>query len=269
MAVWSETNVIEVSEHKRIDSEFYHPKYISSEEKVKSVKNVTQLGNLGTFLIGPFGSAFHVNNYDPDSNYRYIRGKDVKPFQLLDDDNVYMPEEDFERLIKYQVFPEDLLISVVGTIGNVAIVPENQRGIFSCKSTIFRNSSVDAYYLLAYLNSKYGKDCLMRRQRGAIQAGLNKDDLKTVPVPLFSADQHEEIGNKVRRALRLSIKSKFLYNQAQDLLNQEIGLDQLKLEKPKSYEAAFSEVVGNGRIDADYYQTQFVQQEKHLTTLNT
>ena len=269
MAVWSITNTVEISKNKRFDSEFFHPNYLTSEKKVINTGATKELGELGRFLIGPFGSAFHVSNYDSTSEYRYIRGKDVKPFTLLDDDNVYMPVKDYDRLVNYAVTPNDLLISVVGTLGNVAIVPQNIKGIFSCKSTVFRDSTVDPYYLLAYFNSKYGRDCLLRRQRGAIQAGLNKDDLKTVPVPIFSSNEHTAIGGLIRNALNLVDKSKSLYYQAQKILEKELGLDQLILKKTKSYETSFSEVVRNSRADADYYQSHFKQLSHHIKTIPT
>lgn len=266
MAVWSETSIANISISKRMDSEYFHPEYISAESIVLR-NNTKTLKMLGQFLIGPFGSAFHVTNYDPNSQFRYIRGKDVKPFQLLDDDSVYMPPKDYERLSKYAVKKNDLLISVVGTLGNVAVVPEGLKGIFSCKSTIFRDSSVDPYFLLAYFNSKYGRNCLLRRQRGAIQAGLNKDDLQQVPVPIYNSKLHIEIGLLVRTALEKNKLSKSLYTQAEKLLEKELGFDQLVLEKPKSYETNFSEVMNGGRIDADYFQLQFKQQAKHLETI--
>lgn len=250
MAVWSVTSKKEITENHRIDSEYFRPFYLEAEEKVLAIEN-KRLGQIGQFLIGPFGSAFHVSNYDPTSPYRYIRGKDVKPFTLLDEDSVYMPEKDFIRLEKYAVMSDDLLISVVGTLGNVAIVPSEVKGIFSCKSTIFRNSKMDPYYLLAYFNSKYGRDCLLRRQRGAVQTGLNKDDLKTVPVPIF--DEEFEIGELVRQALSKSNMSKQLYAEAQQLLEEELGLNALVLEKPKSYESSFSKVVSSSRGDADFH----------------
>lgn len=252
MAVWSETSIANISTSKRIDSEYFHPEYISAEAIVLRNKTKT-LKMLGRFLIGPFGSAFHVTNYDLNSPFRYIRGKDVKPFQLLDDDSVYMPPKDYERLSKYAVKTNDLLISVVGTLGNVAVVPDDLRGIFSCKSTIFRDSSVDPYFLLAYFNSKYGRNCLLRRQRGAIQAGLNRDDLEQVPVPIFNSRLQTEIGLLVRTALEKNKLSKTLYTQAQELLEKELGLNQLVLEKPKNYETSFSEVINGGRIDGEFH----------------
>lgn len=252
MAIWSITTAVEISKNKRFDSEFFHPNYLASENKVVHALIVKRLGELGHFVIGPFGSAFHVSNYDSNSKYRYIRGKDVKPFALLDDDSVYMPENDYNRLIKYAVIPNDLLISVVGTLGNVAIVPKEIKGIFSCKSTIFRDSTIDPYYLLAYFNCKYGHDCLLRRQRGAIQAGLNKDDLKTIPVPIYPKEQ-KFISNLIYNSLVLLDKSKSLYAQAQKILEKELGLDKLVLKKVKSYETNFSEVLINNRADAQFY----------------
>ena len=83
MAVWSEVKTSDIFDSKRIDGEFYHPNYIKSENIVLRSKSVTNLGKIGDFLIGPFGSAFHVSNYDNTSPYRYVRGKDVKPFALL------------------------------------------------------------------------------------------------------------------------------------------------------------------------------------------
>ncbi len=256
--------MVEITESKRIDSEFFDPKYLHYEATVNSYHVVQPLGQLGQFLIGPFGSAFKVSNYDPDSHYRYIRGKDVKPFRLKDDDSVYMPFEDFHRLSKYAVQEGDLLFSVVGTLGNVAIVPAGTEGIFSCKSTIFRNGTVDPYYLLAYFNSKYGRECLLRRQRGAIQTGLNKEDLKTVPVPILPDRTQEKIGGKVLEALNLVDHSHTLYQRATERLEAALGLGELRLPQPRSYRASFQEVVGSQRMDGEHFTPRFTQLEELL-----
>ena len=75
------------------------------------------------FLIGPFGSQFLVENYEETSPYRYVRGKDVKPFFVMDDDNNYIPKSDYLRLAKYELFRNDILVSVVGTLGNAECIP--------------------------------------------------------------------------------------------------------------------------------------------------
>lgn len=148
MAVWTSPQLIETYLNRRIDSEFFDPAYIEAENATLRC-NTENLGRLGYFVPGPFGSAFHVQNYDFKSPYRYIRGRDIKPFFLLDDDNRYVPEADFNRLVKYSVLPQDLMISVVGTLGNVSICTEDDTpAVFSCKSTIFRSKDADPYFLL-------------------------------------------------------------------------------------------------------------------------
>ena len=63
----------------------------------------------------------------------------------------------------------DILISVVGTPGYATIVDSSiLPAIFSCKSTAFRTNSIDPYYFIAYLNSKYGQAFLQRSIRGAL-----------------------------------------------------------------------------------------------------
>ena len=129
---------------------------------------------------------------------------------------------------------------------------------------MLRNSKIDTYYLLAYLNSEYGKHCLLRRQRGAVQTGLNKDDLKTVPIPIFSSDSEKKIGRTVKKALTLTTQSEHMYFQAQKIIEQELGLDNLSLDKSVGYETKLSEILSAFRMDAQCYNPDFLSYEKYL-----
>lgn len=257
MAVWTQPRLIETYLNRRIDSEFFDPAYIKAETETLKCQ-IERLGRLGSFVPGPFGSAFHVQNYDFKSSYRYIRGRDVKPFFLLDDDDRYIPESDFNRLTKYSVLPQDLMISVVGTLGNVSICTEDDTpAIFSCKSTIFRVGKIDPYYLLAYLNCHYGRMCLLRRQRGAVQTGLNIEDLRAVPVPRFKEGIESQISSFVKSSHLAAKKAKASYTQAQQILESELGLDKLHFDKPVGYTARFSELELSRRFDSEHYYPAF------------
>lgn len=264
MAVWSLSRLTAIRSNCRVDSEFFRPEYLLTESSVRDCECI-ELGQLGGFVPGPFGSAFRVRNYDFKSPYRYIRGKDVKPFFLLNDDNRYLPVADFHRLRQYEVLRDDLMISVVGTLGNVAIcTDEDVPAMFSCKSTLFRSKQADPYFLLAYLNSAPGLLCMLRRQRGAIQAGLNMEDLRTIPVPRFGDEIEMEIAADVRAAHRNLIASRQTYEAAQQLLESALGLDKLSLQRPMGYIANFSEAFVFRRFDADYFQTPYRQIDEHL-----
>jgi len=269
MAVWSFPSLQGVRSTRRADSEFFRPEYLLAENRIRACSFI-ELGRIGNFVSGPFGSAFHVQNYDFRSPYRYIRGRDVKPFFLLNDDNRYLPASHFYRLQQYEVRNNDLMISVVGTLGNVAICTEEEvPAMFSCKSTLFRSNEADPYFLLAYLNSAPGQLCLLRRQRGAIQGGLNIEDLRTIPVPRFGKENEEVIAATVRSAHRNVIVSRKKYEAAQQMLESELGLNKLTFLKPVGYTANFSEALISRRIDADYFQTRFRLIDHHLNKYST
>ena len=269
MAVWNLTTLRDIRATRRIDPEYFRPEYVAAEGRVRAC-NGDDLGQLGGFVPGPFGSAFHVDNYNSKSTYRYIRGRDVKPFFLLSDKNRYIPKSDFKRLGKYEVQNDDLMISVVGTLGNVAVCTEKDTpAIFSCKSTLLRARRADPYFLLAYLNSATGQLCLLRRQRGAIQTGLNMEDLRTTPVPRFEAEIEEDIAENIRTAHRHLFVSRDAYKSAQQLLEAELGLDKLMFQKPVGYTAQLSDLETAHRFDAQHYQPRFKQLTDHLSAFPT
>ena len=135
------------------------------------------------------------------SDYRYVRGQDVKPFVLQDDSPRYMTKEDYIRLNKYALSTNDILISVVGTLGNACIVQKEEiPAIFSCKSTVIKAKRVDPFYLLSYLNSKYGKTLLLRKEKRGNSKGLNLEDLRTLKVPLFSKEFYKIVEVCIKKA---------------------------------------------------------------------
>lgn len=257
-AVWSAIGYAKLPSDSRLDSEYYQPEYLKLDDLLVG-KTMKQWGELkGNFIVGPFGSSFTVDNYVENSPYRYVRGKDVKPFFLRDDDNAYMPKNDFERLDRYALQAGDLLISVVGTLGNVSIVEDDiGRAIFSCKSTAYRSLDIDPYYLCTYLNSRIGQAYLGRKPRGALQTGLNLDDLKTIPIYLPSHDLQNVIGDLVRASRSKWKESDTLYTQAETLLMTELGLDTLDLTPQRTYVQTASQAWTANRLDAEYFQPKY------------
>lgn len=245
---------------KRLDAEYYQPEYLEFEKRIKSSSYKLWRDIEGRFITGPFGSEFNVENYITDGKYRYIRGRDVKEFFLLDNDNVYIPERDFERLRKYSLNVGDILISVVGTLGDTAIVyQDNLPAIFSCKGTAFRTKAINPYYFLAYLNSKYGSGFLERSVRGTVQTGLNINDLKDLPVYIPPEQQQSAIGSIAIQAKTELENSKSLYSQAENLLLEELGLKNFEVENELWSVVKLSEVKKVKRIDAEYFQPKYEQ----------
>lgn len=241
----------------RIDAEYYQKKFLQYEDTVRKHQYL-QLSKIADFLIGPFGSAYDTSSYVDQSDYRYIRGQDVKPFLLQDVSPRYMAENDYVRLKKYALNTNDILVSVVGTLGNACIVQEHEvPAIFSCKSTAIKVKQVNPFYLLSYLNSNYGKSLLLRKERGAIQKGLNLDDLKTLDVPIFSDKLSQKTEELIMYALDRMGKAKQSYAEAEKHL--EVILGSLKTNPSKNYSIKMlaDSFLSSGRLDAEYYQPKY------------
>lgn len=241
----------------RIDAEYYQKKYLEYQDIINR-HDVLPLFKVADFLIGPFGSAYDTSSYVEQSDYRYIRGQDVKPFLLQDTSPRYMADSDFFRLKKYALSSNDILVSVVGTLGNACIIQNHEiPAIFSCKSTAIKSTGINPFYLLCYLNSKYGKSLLLRKERGAIQKGLNLDDLKTLDTPMFSDLFSECIEMCVNKAFDCIRQAKCNYRDATKQIEEIVGQEQELPEINCSTKTISESFSSTGRLDAEFYQEKY------------
>jgi restriction endonuclease S subunit len=241
----------------RIDAEYYRTEILKNI-KLLDKKDNTVLSDLASFVIGPFGSTVTVDQYVPCSNFRYVRNKDINDFHISDDEQAYIPEQVYRALPQFHIRENDLLMTVVGTLGKVAIATKkNVSSIFSCKSTIVRAKKIDPFYLLAYLNSNVGQLFALRGVRGAIQQGLNLSDLKEIKVFLPSEDFQKTIRTIVSEAFVFTAEARNLYTQAEQILLSELNLLNWKSKHWISFVKNFSDTQSADRMDAEHFQPMY------------
>ncbi len=253
----SEARLHQLEATARIDSEFYERELIALDSKLQKA-NTPTLSGLCRFVAGPFGSEFLVENYIKDGQFRYIRGKDVKPFFIEEDDNVYIPQSDFERLSEYSLQEGDILLSVVGTLGNASIVTQdNIPAIFSCKSTVLRCHTENPWFLITYLNSSIGQKLMLRRARGAVQTGLNLPDIRALFVPSLGERLKTAIGDCAKLSNSKVKEARKHQAQSEETLLRVLGLEGWEPPEPLTYTRSASEVLPERRLDSEYYRPRF------------
>lgn len=179
-------------------------------------------------------------------------------FLLQDTSPRYMADSDFFRLKKYALSSNDILVSVVGTLGNACIIQNHEiPAIFSCKSTAIKSTGINPFYLLCYLNSKYGKSLLLRKERGAIQKGLNLYDIKTLDTPMFSDLFSECIEMCVNRSFDCIRQAKCNYRDATKQIEEIVGQEQELPEINCSTKTISESFSSTGRLDAEFYQEKY------------
>ena len=254
MAVWSETFISETIDQNRIDSEFYRPYNIELFNKLIECNHV-KLKRIAYITDGIHDSPDVVNS----GGVQYISAKCVKNNEFITDNCIYISETQNQKNPRTQLQSRDVIITTVGTIGNVAVVDETllpsncdrHVGIIRCN-----DPNISPYYLSTFLNSKYGIFQSIRESAGNVQLNLYIKNIGNILIPRNKSVE-KSVDTLTKKSYQKRKQSKTLYTQAQELLENELGLNPLVLERHKSYETNFSELVKFHRMDGEFYDTKY------------
>ncbi len=239
----------------RLDAEYYQPEYLEFSKKLVNVGEIL-LGEIAFITDGQHG--YHV--IDPESNIRHITAKNVVSWLVNDNDAEKLSKLTNDRNKRSILEEGDLLISTAGTTGEIglvtnAILPANIDQDVA-RIHVLDRKSLNPYFLVAFLNSKYGQFQLLRQITGQIQTHISLDKLKNnvfIPIPKWQ----DEIVFVVREAIRAVENSTSLYSQAENLLLEELGLKDFKSEDDLFNVVNLSDVKSAGRMDAEYFQPKY------------
>jgi restriction endonuclease S subunit len=242
----------------RLDAEFYRPRFLALEQQLDAVVGVRPLAELCNITDG---NHFAISDhFMSEGIYRYLRGQDLSDFflQRADESPVYIPEEVFRELESSHMYPLDVLLSIVGTIGAVGIIPPDWPVVTgSCKLAVLRAKTIDPYYLAAFWAGRYGQFQAERNTRGTVQMGLVLDDLPHLRVYTPSSDVQAEVSTLVQKAYESISESKHLYRQAEQLLLDELGLHTLELPDALHHKANLADTLVAQRLDTDYFEKRY------------
>ncbi len=118
----------------------------------------------------------------------------------------YITQEKYEMLKQYTVYPGDLLITIMGTLGRSAVVPTDISCAINTKhlACITLNKQLANPYFVSYsiVNDPYVLQQLRGRTRGAIMDGLNLTLIKELKIklpPICLQDKFVNIYNQVEQ----------------------------------------------------------------------
>ena len=161
------------------------------------------------------GYAFKSDKY-VDSGIRVIRITNVQKGFIEDNSPAFYPITEKENIKDYELYENDLLISLTGNVGRVAQLSKemlpaalNQRvGCIRIK-----DNNLLISYLFTYLNSdKFESDCVFSA-RGIAQKNMSTEWLKKYLIPLPSIEEQKKM------ALELEKCSKLISKYQKQLLN--------------------------------------------------
>lgn len=276
MAEWNTISSSELVETYRYDAEYWREIYIENLEIVRR----TQQNDLDTSFLRKVvkkvtGSAFYPSFVGYYSN-------DGMPFlRVADLGNLFLKQNNLVRIspsvIKSHhqvstISPGDIVIAKGGSIGGACIVTNDFGESAVCRDVIAVLTDpdlLDPYYLSVFLNTKFGQLQLERNKSQQVQAHLTFPAVEKLEIAFPKPEIQAEIRKIALLAYNTSNEAKAYYAQAQHLLESELGLDNLRFQKPVGYTARFSTIglsdtFNAGRIDAQCFAPNAVFYETWL-----
>jgi len=137
----------------------------------------------------------------------------------------YIDQDKFNEMKRFEVHPGDLIMSCSGTIGKVAIIPDNvKRGVINQALLKFtpKKDSITATYLKYLMESRSFLDAISENSGGsAIQNVASVKILKTINVDIPSPTEQDYIVAQIDSA---NEKINTLRRQYSDKLHQLLNL---------------------------------------------
>ena len=155
---------------------------------------IFNFGEICKFVRGPFGGSLKKSIFK-ESGFAVYEQKHAI-YDRFDNVRYFVDEEKFNEMKRFELNSGDLIMSCSGTIGKIAIVPDNiQRGIINQALLILSpNNKVLNIFLKLWLQSENFQDSLKKYTKGAaIKNVVSVKILKNIEIPLPPLPQQRQV----------------------------------------------------------------------------
>jgi len=282
MATFSAVSLSNI-EYVRLDADFYRPHYLEDAklwQRIGDKIGAVRLSHLITTPVRTGRTPSERRLLIDDVQVTFVKTDGVREGTINFESAGILPNRVLNR--SDIIDPDSVVMTIIGAtpdiVGRAAIIRANDPVCVTNQNVavIKTNDKCDPYFLLAYLQTKLGRNQVWRHSRRTGQVNLNCREVERIIVPLFIPEIQRQIGNQIRRALAAADDAVRLVHDAQRLLEDEIGIIGGDGGGLVFSCATASTAFDAGRIDAEYFNPHFsaVRQQvfdfKHgFTSLNS
>lgn len=242
----------ELERTARLDAEYFRKDFIRTA-KILAVRQNRHVADLAKISDG---NHFSISDQFVEIGVPYYRGQDVTGRFFVDAAApIHITPEAYaqKHMVRSHLQQGDVLLSIIGTIGELSLVASDQPATCSCKLAILRPKDVLPEFLAVFLRSEHGQNQIERLTRGALQKGLILEDMDQLWVPMVSADFERRIARTVQAAKHQQDLVEAVQTQASQALTAALGLADWTPPEPLTYAAKASDALAAGRLDARFF----------------
>lgn len=241
----------------RLESDFW----IKEKSQFNSVK--------GTIVeaFSQYGTSKELN--EDGNGYPILRLNEFDSF-FIHEPAKYCDIIDAETFNSLKLKKDDVLICRTNGnpkyVGKAALVPQDYEYAFA--SYLYRIRPqldiINSATLVAYLNSKYGRSEIERLSLVGNQANFSPAKFRQIEIPILDKKLQQIISESINIAYLKLQEAKDIYLRAETILIEELGFSTWKPSHEQIAIRTLQEAKNAERIDAEYYQPQYVEISKLL-----
>lgn len=153
-----------------------------------------KLGDICGFVRGPFGGSLKKSNFKPDGYAVYEQQHAI--YDQFEKIRYFIDDDKFNEMKRFELNPGDLIMSCSGTMGKIAIVPENvKKGIINqALLKLSPSKKVSSIFLKLWMQSESFQNSLKEYAGGAaIQNIASVAILKNIEISLPPLPEQQRI----------------------------------------------------------------------------
>jgi hypothetical protein len=239
----------------RIDSGYYDREALEAESTIKK-QRWCQLSAVAS-RVESFGAYALTNLFTyVDDGIPFLRCLNIRNGFTDFSDVLYITPKTNKLLIKSEVKPGMVLLTMSGSVGNATVaLPEWRYPINSNQdlAKITTKPDCNPYYLAAFLNSRFGQIQMRRLPVGSVQQHILLWMIERLIVPRFTPNYEKRVAKLAERAFDINLKSRQLLDKADEILLQCLELNNWNPPEPLTYSQRASVVFAARRCDAEFF----------------
>src|SRR3989338_5378719 len=254
---------------KRLDAEYYQPEYLQIRDLVsKRNLNAKSLAGLISRQVVTGSTPKIREPKGDDTDIYFIKTDTVRDGQVVFEEADRLPAK--QNIQNSAPKGGDVLVTIIGAtfdiVGRSAMVfPHYPKMNINQNVALIRPAEqILPGYLEAFLRGKYGREQLWQQSRQTEQVNLNCREIENILVPVPVLTFQREVERSVKESHDRIGQSITIYNAAESLLLQELGLKDFKADEHFYSVVNFSYFRTVNRMDAEYYQPKYGKLESKI-----